>query len=179
MKTTIQFEMKGNDVRLLSEIREPVRIVAGDISVEGLVAPKTWFSWNEIECDVLEKEGGISNITIPVKSLKVSRDWSDEIQVVYGIGDPYPTYITAADRRRYRELEGLRAYRKTLVACTYAFEAEEDWPNEYMGHTVCGHSPENHGPDGCNEILDYYDWDCPVYCPCEGYQKPAPLMRIT
>lgn len=168
--------MKGYDVELLCSIKEPIELIcAGVDSVKGYVAPKQWDAWNNITCEIFESKDE-PRISIPVKSLAVSRDWSDEIRPIYVMGSAEVYWDTPWERARWRALEGLRAYRKTLVACTYYFEAEEDWPDEYMGHTYCGHGPESHGPDGCKKILDYYDWDCPIYCPCEGYQKPAPLV---
>lgn len=174
MKTTITFPMKDEDLLRLSELREPVSIVAGPHIVTGIVCPAI-FSRPEVTCDVLEKE--TSNITIPVKSLHVKRDWSDEVFPIFGMGEMYPVWSTPGTRARHRALEGLRAYRKTLVTCTSIYEIDEDWPDEHLGRTVCGHGPEDHGKDGCcKEIIDYFDWDHPIYCPCEGYQKPAPLV---
>lgn len=96
------------------------------------------------------------------------------MQVVYGMGETYPTYITAADRRRYRALEGLRAYRASLVNCVTDHAYYDEYDREYVS---CGHGPEKHGPDGCNATVDWYE-GTRIYCGCEHYTKPAPLMRI-
>jgi len=123
--------------------------------------------------------------------------WEYDIppEPVYGIGDMYaPVYRSGVDfgrtisPPRQNRVEKARLlwrdeYVKSLHACLgrtwkrsvdygdveYALDDEDKFQ--------CGHAAHEHNQRGCTVILDWDD-DNPIYCGCEGYVKPAPLMKV-
>lgn len=103
----------------------------------------------------------------------------DELIKVYGMGDQYPTYFTQHEMRRFRELESCRAYHRLFTRCMTIISNWDYDDNEIL--IVCSHSPEDHkGTMTAESPCSHIDWDeyGSVYCECEGYTKPAPLMVI-
>lgn len=184
MSYTVRFRMKTEDYVRLAEIDNQVlRYVFGPWQVVGLMAIRSLGPDNQFTGLIWPEWDREPLITVPLDVLTCSHTTHDDprerVEVVYEIGSDTPIYITPADRKRHRDLEGCRAYRDRLVECVYQFERE--YEDEYGVFTSCGHKPESHGPDGCKEIL-YWDGagyeSYPIYCPCEHYTKPAPLMVI-
>lgn len=179
MSYTVRFRMKPHDrVRLAAIEEEVLRYVFGPFQVVGLLAITGYGKQDEYTAKIWPEWDKDYLTTVPLDVIEWSYTRQDDprerVEVVYGIGDMYPTYITAEDRRRYRALEGLRAYRARLINCVTDHAYYDEYDREYVS---CGHGPEEHGPDGCNATVDWYE-GTRIYCGCEHYTKPAPLMRI-
>ena len=112
---------------------------------------------------------------------------------IYGIGEPYAiAYVAGTDFGRTISPERLNrvakaaelrriAYQENMHACTTpTYNREVDYEVEYADEAIfrCNHFPHEHGPNGCKVVLEWED-DGAIYCDCEVYQKPAPLVCLT
>lgn len=131
-----------------------------------------------ITCDIVvypTQEDSL--ITVPLECTHWSYNPQDypstRVDVVYGIGEMYPTYITPADRARYRALEGHRAYVHAQTACVN----EGYWDEWERRYTACQHGPKDHKDGECTHIVGWHDGSR-IYCDCEEYLKPNLPMKI-
>jgi hypothetical protein len=178
MKTTLVCDLKLEDVELAIALQEQGEDVV-------YVVNGAWGIPNaHIEAAVERGDGliilelhGYSEakmpdrfITVPIWSSSCSTTWADEHKWVCSIGSNERTLITRSMQERYRELQGLRDWLSTFDLCVSEIRG---WDDEVL---ICGHSQGVHDPQGCRDI----DWDDygRVYCQCESYTRPAPLVRI-
>ncbi|MHB8545065.1 MAG: hypothetical protein ACYC9S_13850, partial [Leptospirales bacterium] len=93
-------------------------------------------------------------ITVPLESQQwtytTKDDPREQVEIIYGLGESQPIYITPAMRDRYRALEGCRRYRDRLTLCATPEAYFDDWDSEYA---VCGHRSEEHDESGCNHKI--------------------------
>lgn len=78
-------------------------------------------------------------------------------------------------------------YYASIHACRSEIDQEyyDDMGGGRQHFTRCGHSPKEHNAHGCcehvigySEGVDWDDWGGPIYCACDSYTKPAPLMIL-
>ena len=112
-------------------------------------------------------------------------DYGNAFAVEYVEGVDFGRTVSPSRHNRVAlaKAQRLEDFRKAMFACRSLTDrrlnarGEVEWDEADVDSFICGHEAGEHNANGCVVILEWNDYG-PVYCGCEAYCKPAPLVLV-